>query len=224
MRHVPHSWYLRAIPSGLVMAVLGVVVSRLTHFQPGYLYGVLGGAVFVGALERRREGRAEAFTLVAGLLVSVAAWVAFEWVSAAANKTDASVPVLGADAVLACLFIGGIEGLTFSMIPLRFLPGSRVRQWGWVPWALLTIVPAYLFIHVLLAPESGYLGRSTTVSVTVTLTLFVAFGVGSGLFWLWFRLRPDPANKPGSTGQPTGDDSASIGLGGPLEEPTVVPT
>ena len=107
------------------------MVSRLTHFLPGYLYGVLGGAVFVGVLERRREGRVETFTLAAGLVTALVAWVIFEPVARAANETDASLGVLVADAVLACLFIGGIEGLLFSLIPLRFLPGSRVRQWGW---------------------------------------------------------------------------------------------
>jgi hypothetical protein len=223
-RHHPHGWYLRAIPSALLVAVLGVVVSRLTHFEPGYLYGVLGGAVFLGVLERRTEGRVETVTLTAGLGVALLAWVAFEPVAELANESDAPFPVLVADALLGCLFIGGIEGLLFSLIPLRFLPGFRVRQWGWVPWGLLTLLTAYLFVHVLLVPESGYLGRSTSVSATVTIALFAAFGVASGLFWLWFRLRPDPANKPGPTDQPSGQDS-TLGLGGPMDGgPMPVPT
>ena len=76
------------------------------------------------------------------------------------------------------------------MIPLRFLPGARVKAWSWIAWAALLVGVLYAFVHVLLLPESGYLGRSTAASVTVTLALFVAFGVLSGLFWLYFRLRP----------------------------------
>jgi hypothetical protein len=195
-RHQPHHWYLRAIPSALVVAVVCVLVSRLTNFAPGYLFGLLGGAVFASALERRTEGRAETVTLLAVLGLALLAWVGFGEVVSLANESDPAFGVLVADALLGCLFIGGIEGLLFSLIPLRFLPGYRVRQWGWVPWGLLTLVTAYLFIHVLLVPESGYLGRSSTVTATVTIALFVGFGVASCFFWAWFRFRPDPAQPP----------------------------
>jgi len=195
-RHQPHHWYLRAIPSALVVAVVCVLVSRLTNFAPGYLFGLLGGAVFASALERRSEGRAEAVALLAVLGLALLAWTGFGEVVSLANESDPAFGVLVADALLGCLFIGGIEGLLFSLIPLRFLPGYRVRQWGWVPWGLLTLVTAYLFVHVLLVPESGYLGRSTTATATVTIVLFVAFGVASCLFWAWFRFRPDPAQPP----------------------------
>lgn len=199
-RHQPHEWFLRAVPGALVVAVLCVVVSRLTHFEPGYLFGVLGGAVFAASLERRTAGRAEFATLVAVLLVSLGAWVAFGQVVDRANADDASFGILALDALLACLFIGGIEGLLFSLVPLRFLPGHRVRQWGWVPWLVLTAVVAFVFVHVLLIPESGYLGRSTSATATVTVVLFCAFGVASVLFWAWFRFRPDPAqSKPAPT-------------------------
>ena len=197
--HKPHAWVLRAIPSALMIAVLCVVVSRLTHFSPGYLYGLIGGAVFAGSLERRSEGRAEAAVLLATLLVALGAWFGFAQVVSRANEPGASFAVLVADALLGCLFIGGIEGLLFSLIPLRFLPGHRLRLWGWVPWALLTLVTTYLFVHVLLAPESGYLGRSTSVSVTLTLALFGAFGAASVAFWAWFRFRPSPGPPPEPT-------------------------
>jgi hypothetical protein len=195
-RHQPHHWFLRAIPSALVVAVICVLVSRLTHFAPGYLFGLLGGAVFAGALERRTEGRAEAVTLLAVLGLALGAWLGFAQVVSRANEADPSFGVLAADSLLGCLFIGGIEGLLFSLIPLRFLPGHRVRQWGWVPWGLLTLATAYLFVHVLLVPESGYLGRSTAATTTVTIALFATFGVASCIFWAWFRFRPDPARPP----------------------------
>jgi hypothetical protein len=153
----------------------------------------------------------------------VAAWVLFEPVSRLANETDASFAVLVADSLLGCLFIGGIEGLLFSLVPLRFLPGYRVHQWGWVPWGLLTLGTAYLFVHVLLVPEAGYLGRSTSETANVTIGLFAAFGLASVLFWLWFRLRPDPADKEGSTNQPSGP-GASILLPDPVDGPVAVPT
>ena len=58
--------------------------------------------------------------------------------------------------------------MLFSLIPLRFLPGDRVKQWGWVAVGLLTALCLYVFVHVLLVPAAGYLGRSTTASTNVT--------------------------------------------------------
>ena len=129
-------------------------------------------------------------------------------------RADPSFLTLSLDSFFACLFIGGLEGLLFGLIPLRFLPGARIANWSWIAWGVLTAVVAYLFVHVLLMPETGYLGRSTAASVTTTIVLFAAFAVVSVLFWGYFRLRPTPE-------EPTEERSAEA----PLEsgEDLVVP-
>jgi hypothetical protein len=128
---------------------------------------------------------------VTTLLVAVLAWVAFAQVSAQVDSTGPSFVLLAADSFLAALFIGGLEGLLFGLVPLRFLPGARIKGWSWLAWAALMAVVLYAFVHVLLIPESGYLGRSTAASATVTVVLFAAFGLLSCAFWLYFRLRPE---------------------------------
>ena len=205
-RSVSHhgtGWYLEAIPSALLIAAVCVLVSRLTHFQPGYLYGVLGGAVFVAALDRRAEGRSEITVSVVALVLALGSWVAFEPVSRAASSAGASYPTLTLDSLLACLFIGGLEGMLFGLIPLRFLPGARIKNWSWIAWGVLMTVVTYVFVHVLLMPESGYLGRSTTASVTTTIALFAAFAVVSVLFWGYFRWRPTPEAPEEATDEAT---------------------
>jgi hypothetical protein len=209
--HHDHAWYLRAIPSALLIAVVCVVVSRSVHFTPGYLYGVVGGAVFAVALDRKGEGRAEVGVLAVGLVVALGAWAAFVPVARLANADHPSFGVLTLDSFLAAMFIGGVEGLLFGMVPLRFLPGHRIKGWSWGAWVLATAVLLYLFVHVLLQPEAGYLGRSTAASVTVTLVLFGVFGVSSVLFWLWFRLRPTPAEESGHEAPPEDEDHDHAG-------------
>ena len=114
--------------------------------------------------------------------------------------------MLVADSFLGCLFIGGIEGMLFSLIPLRFLPGARVKQWGWVPWVLLTALTCYVFVHVLLVPASGYLGGSTTASTNVTIALFAAFGVLSTAVLGVVPVRPEKTGLPGPcAGPPEGE-------------------
>ncbi len=192
IRHEDRHWFLRAIPSALIVAALCVVVSRLTHFEPGYLYGVLGGAVFITALHGRDEGRAELTGMAAGLGLAMVAWALFTPVSAAANGADPSFLVLAMDSFLAAVFVGGLEGMLFALLPLRFLPGGRLAAWSKVAWAATTLGVLVLFVHVLLMPAAGYLGRSTEASVGVTLALFATFATVSVVFWLYFRLRPTP--------------------------------
>jgi hypothetical protein len=191
-RHRTSRWALKPIPSALLVAVACVVISRVVGFQPGYLYGLIGGAVFLIALDQKEEGRSEVAVMTAGLILAFLAWSVFGALAAQANEPDPAFGVLVADSLLAGLFIAGIEGLLFSLIPLRFLPGYRLKAWSWWAWVLLTVIVTFAFVSVLLRPSSGYLGRSTQASVTLTLVLFAAFGAASILFWLYFRIRPGP--------------------------------
>jgi hypothetical protein len=191
MRDLPAESTWKSVPAGLAIALVCVVVSRAVHFRPGYLYGLVGGIAFAAALDKRDTGRAELTGLAGGIGLALGAWFLFVPVSDAVNDGGA-FPLQVADALLASLFIGGIEGALFSLIPVRFLPGHKIAQHSWIGWAAAAGIAAFLFVHVLLRPESGYLGTSSTASVAVTYGLFGVFGLASVAFWGWFRTHPDP--------------------------------
>ncbi len=48
---------LRPLPWALVIAILFVLVSRIGNLQPGYLYGIVLGAIFVKDVSDKEEGR-----------------------------------------------------------------------------------------------------------------------------------------------------------------------
>jgi hypothetical protein len=192
VRHAPTEAMIKVIPLGLAVAIVCVVISRSVQFQPGYLYGAVGGVGFVTALERSDGGRSTFVAIVAGMAIAIGAWFAFVPVSALANHLHPGLPILIVDSVLASLFIGGIEGALLGLIPLEVLPGHEVSRWSWIGWGIAAFTAAFLFVDVLLRPQSGYLGKSTTSSTLVTYGLFAAFAVVSVAFWGWFRLRPDP--------------------------------
>jgi hypothetical protein len=192
-RGLPADAQLKAVPSGLAVALVCVVVSRAVHFQPGYLYGLVGGFAFTVALAQRDEGQSEFLSFFVRLGVAVVAWIVFVPVARAANHLHPAFPVLVADSFFAALFIGGIEGALFALVPVRFLPGHRLAKWSRAAWIVTAAVTAFLFVNVLLRPENGYLGQSSTASAVVTYGLFGAFGVASVAFWWWFRTHPDPA-------------------------------
>jgi hypothetical protein len=225
VRRQPTAAVLTAAPVGLLIAAGCVAVSRAVHFQPGYLFGLIGGVTFTMAMSEEDQGRHQLVDFVVGLAVALVAWVAFVPVARAANHVHAGFPVLAADAFLSAVFIGGIEGLLLSLTPLRFLPGHRVARWSWAVWGVLAFVAAFTFVHVLLRPSTGYLGASSTASVTVTVGLFVAFGAGSVAFWSWFRLHPtesdDGTDDPLDPVGPAGPDADRAGASQPeTGEPT----
>jgi hypothetical protein len=185
--HVGH-WRLRALPSALLIAVACVLVSRITDFQPGYLYGLIGGVVFTGRLNAVQEGHEVAVASVGTLAVSIAAWLLWVPVSSAAAADPSSFGLALVENFLAALFLSGMVGLVISLVPLRFLPGERVAQWHWGAWAALFGVACLAVIEVMLRPQTRTAHQSVAPFWT-TLGLFLAFGVASVVFWVYFKVR-----------------------------------
>ena len=204
-RGLPVDRRIEAIPSGLVIAVVCVVISRLVDFRPGYLFGLVGGLVFAAALDNRDEGRQELTATVVALAVALGAWVLAVPLGGLANEGDPNLFVQITDSALSALFIGGIEGLLIGLVPLQLLPGHALLQWRRSVWAAVTFLVCFVFLQVLLRPEAGYLGASTTASVTVTAVLFIGFGVAAVSFWGYFQLRPEPRSEPDLAQQPPPD-------------------
>ncbi|MEO6349692.1 MAG: FGLLP motif-containing membrane protein [Candidatus Limnocylindrales bacterium] len=179
---------LRVQPMTLVVGIACVVISRIADFQPGYLYGLVAGYVFAKELSMRDEGRANAVTAVWMLLISLGAWLALPTMEVGL----AGQPLLQTlvAAALATIFVGGLEGLLFELVPLRFLRGESVFAWHRGMWAILFLAAAFTFAHILLTPTSGYLGDTRSSPLVAAVILFVAFGIVSVAFWAYFKYRP----------------------------------
>jgi photosystem II stability/assembly factor-like uncharacterized protein len=189
-RHRVGHWRLRALPSALLIATVCVLISRITNFQPGYLYGLIGGVAFTGRLSRRNEGLEVAITSVCSLVVSVAAWLAWVPVSSAAKADAGSFALALVENFLAAVFLSGIVGLVISLVPLRFLPGERVARWHRGAWAALFGVACFAVTEVMLRPQSSA-ARGHNEPVWTTLGLFLSFGAASVLFWAYFKVQGD---------------------------------
>jgi len=164
------------------------VLSRFADFQPGYLYGLVIGFEFARMLEGRAEGRAHAFTAVTLLAVSLFAWLLIPAATAASAST--ALVATAVTSALATVFIAGLEGLLFELVPVRYLRGQSVFNWNRVAWAVLFLTAAFAFVHILLTPQSGYLGDTHTSPLFAAVILFAGFGAFSIAFWAYFRFRP----------------------------------
>jgi hypothetical protein len=180
---------IRVLPATILVGVLCVALSRLTSFQPGYLYGLVAGYVFAKELNLPDEARAHVYTAVWMLFVSIAAWLALPLVDQNFNAQPLLDLLLSS--ALATIFVAGLEGLLFELVPLRFLRGEVVFEWHRSVWAVLFAVAAFLFAWIMLQPSVGYLGSTRTSPLMPAVVLFIVFGLVSVAFWAYFRFRPE---------------------------------
>ena len=186
---------LRVLPWALILAAAFVVISRIWSLQPGYLWGVVLGAVFLMPDGERDEGREAAAGALWTLAVAVAAWLTLGWLRGAAGTSSTFLTVMTATA-LGAIVVSGLEAVAIGLLPFRFMPGAAVYRWNRVAWAALTGASLFAFIHILIGPTSGYLSDLTGPAWIAALGIFAAFGAFTVLFWAWFRFRPSPAEEP----------------------------
>jgi hypothetical protein len=182
---------LRVLPWALVVAALFVLVSRLSSLQPGYLWGVVLGVVFLRTDTSADEGREQAAGALWTLIVAVVAWLGLTAVRT--SGTDPTFFNIAAQTALAAIVVSALEAVAFGMMPFRFMPGVAVYRWNRLVWAVLFGASLFAFFHLLIGPTSGYLSTLSGPAWLAALGVFAAFGAFTVLFWAWFRFRPSPA-------------------------------
>ena len=182
--------YLRVFPGTLAIAVACVAVSRLVGFEPGYLYGLVAGAAFRGSVDDRTQGKAVAIASISLLTVSLGAWVGWQFIEPAAAQSGAPIGLLVLEALLVATFVAGLEALLFGLLPMTFLDGQKLRSWNRLVWAVLFGLTTFLFVHLVLNPETSYVGFSRDTPTLVVIALFLGFGLFSVGFWAYFRFVP----------------------------------
>jgi hypothetical protein len=196
LRGHPVQWGVRALPGALAVTAIGVLVSRVTNFEPGYLYGIIIGIAFSQDLPRREEGQAVAASATAALAISVGAWLLWNLIEGTTNGRSGSsgFGISFLEDFLTSVFVTGLVGVVFGLVPLRFLPGAKLVGWHWAPWALAFCGSLFVLLEVLVRPQTSHWYRSPPF--WTTLGLFVSFGVASLVFWAYFRVRTEVATAP----------------------------
>jgi len=182
---------VKLFPVGLAVAVLCVLVSRVENFQPGIIYGFIASFAVFGAatLDRRQLGQLVFIPGVILLAVCILAWfLVGPFRELAQDHSDswlAAVP----EGVAAAIFVGGLEGIFFNMIPLEFMDGKKLWDWNKAAWVGMASVTAFLFWHVLLNTEDSYF---SALQRTTPLTAILLIGICMALtlaVWTFFKLR-----------------------------------
>ncbi len=222
LRHHPVDARFHALPAGLAVAATCVLISKLSSFEPGYLYGVIASLAFQGTLAKNEQGHAVALSAVAGLIVAVLAWLVWVPVGHAAATPGAPFGVVLAADLLGSVFVGGLVGNVIGLLPLRFLSGGTLMAWSRAAWAATFGIAVFGLVEVELRPQSTSAHPGSAPVVTAVL-LFVLFGGSSaGLRWFFSRrerLRREAEKAEGGEGQPEAPPAPSPPPAAPVIAP-----
>ncbi len=176
---------VRALPGTIIVGLGCVLISRLTAFQPGYLYGLLVG-VAARELSVGVPPRTVALSMAAGLAAAAVSWVGLLFVPA---QPDPASLVAALQTALATVVVAGFESVAIGLLPLRFLPGESIFRWSRPSWGALFGTAVAGFLLILVNPSSGYLASESRTPLATIVVLLLAFGIGSVAFWAYFKFR-----------------------------------
>jgi hypothetical protein len=182
--------HLAMFPKALLIAVVLVVVSRLTSFHPGFIFGVTCGLTVSGRLRDEDEGRSIAVACAALLALAAVAWVAWIPAADAASKSDPSSLAVVFDTFLATLWVTGLQVVLFGLLPIQFLYGEKVLAWSRKGWLALYGIAMFLFVQTLFHPSADEWGGFSTGTMVVIAVSGVVLLLGSISFWVWVKRHP----------------------------------
>jgi hypothetical protein len=192
--HVPAG--VRVHAGALLVAVICVAATRLFDLTPGLALGFVASTVLFSSrgLTRREEGLLSLVPAATLLIVSLGAWALLGTLRASPFATGA--PAVIAEAILAVLFVAGLEGVFYATLPLTFMDGRAVFDWNRAIWAVAFGIASFLFWQLLINPDSGYLDAMRQTKVLFALAVVIGYVLVTAVTWSYFALRP--RRKPGA--------------------------
>jgi len=184
--HAPAS--VRLYVAAVAIAVLCVAISRLMDFQPGIVYGFIASNLVVSTavLSRRQEAQLVVLPALGLLVVSLLAWLLLLVLRPVAESSGTWwLQML--DVVVVTIFVAGLEGVFYAMIPITFMDGAVVMAWNKLAWALIFGTATFLFWHLLLNQNDSYLAALQQTRVKVALSLVLLYGALTLATWLFFK-------------------------------------
>lgn len=185
--HVPAG--IRIYGVALTIAIGSVILSRLIDFKPGVLYGFVASAVLLVpvSLERRQEAEIVLIPTMLLLIVSLLAWLLLLPLRLAGLGDESWLLGL-LEAVAAIVFVAGLEGAFFNLIPIDFLDGATIARWNRVVWAVIFGFTGFLFWHLLLNQNKSYLAAFAETKVVAAFAIVGAFTIATVGLWIYFHM------------------------------------
>jgi hypothetical protein len=181
---------VRTYGVAIVVAAFCVTFSRFFDFHPGILYGFVASLIVLAPLEmtRRQEARLMLLPAAVVLVVGLVAFVLLDPLRSAIGTSDAFLPSL-AESVLVILYVGALEGVAVSLLPVTYMDGGTVWRWSRLGWALGYFVVVFLWWQLLFNRNQAYADAFKQTSVLAVASMLAFFMATTGVVWTYFRVR-----------------------------------
>lgn len=179
---------VRVFPIGVVVALGAVVLTRVTGFEPGLMYGFVAANAIATPqlLTREQEGKQTFYPALVLLTACVLAWVLAGPARSFAEDNDewwAAVP----EGVAVGLFVSGLQSLFFQMVPIQFMDGAKLLRWNKFAWLGLSLVSGFLFWEALLNDDKDSVNAIEQTKSVVALIVIVSCLAVTIVIWALFR-------------------------------------
>ncbi len=172
-------------PLGLILTVVGVVVSRVLDFSPGFLIGLVLGLVINEKQLAKHAWRAVLLRTSILLGLALLAWLGFSLFDS--QQEGGSFGSELAVETLVAITTEAVVGLLVELLPLRLLQGEKLYQKSKALWGALYLVTVFIFVVAVVPWEGNWaeLGNSLWTWIGIV----VGFGILATGTYIYFRLR-----------------------------------
>lgn len=199
-------------PLGLVLTVIGVVLSRILDFSPGFLIGLAIGLSIATHAAAKQAWKAVLIRTSLIVAFGVIAWIVYSSIAPGVHHD----PTFWGELVLE-LFVAivteGVVMLLIELLPFHLLEGERLYRRSKLLWAVAYIALLVVFILAVVPWEGNW--RALGDSFWPWFTAVAIFGAICVGIYLYFRfLAPEHHDEEELHGPPEvaeEDDRVAVG-------------
>ncbi|GAB3034912.1 hypothetical protein GCM10027052_11040 [Parafrigoribacterium mesophilum] len=178
---------LDAKPLALILTVIGVLLSRLMGFSPGFLIGLILGISLTSAASAVQRSRMVMLHTGIILTLGITSWVGYSVLIAGTDgQPDSFLRALAID-TLAAVTAEGVTALLVGLLPFRFLEGEELFATSKPRWAATYLVVLVVFCLIVLPDAANW--EKLGASLWTWLAVLVGFTLVSLTIYLYFRYR-----------------------------------
>lgn len=166
-------------PLTLLAVVIAVVLTRVTGFEPGIIFGLVAGLTFGSLLATAEKARVALIGLGLGFGISLLAWLGYSILTTIDNPGTVLLFVIE---TLSSAAIAGIVALPIALIPAPGMTGNIVWNWSRRIWAAAYLIGLVGFFLILMPMPFSW--TEVPLSLTVWIGLFVAYLIVAIAVWL----------------------------------------
>ena len=182
---------LKIHPIAMMLAVVFVIISRVVHFSPGLIFGFVGACVPLLASRRLNKRQDGISILTSTVLLAIICCIAFF------ARTPVADAIAAHDSfgwellnmTLTAIFVTGLEGLVFTLLPLMFVDGERLAKWNKWLWLVTFTIVVFLFYYIIINRDGGIVDAIGDIKVRMMFVITGVVLVLSVAIWLGFGLR-----------------------------------